>query len=198
MTRPKNPESIEKDARLQEAVAAVLTKTHNVPSAAHDFNVPRQTLCDQLNGKPPRDQAHEAEQLLSQAEEKELVRWITRLTITSYPPQYETLLEMAEEIRKRRVKNINEDGLQLVQYDDIGKHWVQRFLSRHPELNSVLPQSIDAVRVKGTSPERLQRWFDDLKKVVTGYNIKSENMYNMDESGFSIGEKEARRRIINA
>ena len=30
------------------------------------------------------------------------------------------------------------------------------------------------------------------------YNIKSKNMYNMDESGFSIGEKEAERCIINA
>jgi hypothetical protein len=198
MTRPKNPESIEKEARLQEAVAAVLAETHNVPSAAHDFHVPCQTLYDRLAGKPPRNKAHETEQLLSHAEEKELVRWITRLTITGYPPQYETLREMADEIRKRRVKNINEDGLQLVEYDDIGKQWVQRFLSRHPELAGVRPRSIDAARVKDTSPERLQRWFDDLEKVVTEYKIKPENMYNMDESGFSIGEKEAGKCIINA
>jgi len=46
--------------------------------------------------------------------------------------------------------------------------------------------------------EWLQCWFNDLKKVVTEYNIKPENMYNMDESGFSIGEKEAGRCIINA
>jgi DDE superfamily endonuclease/Tc5 transposase DNA-binding domain len=198
MTRPKNPESIEKEARLQEAVAAVLAKTHNVPSAAHDFHVPSQTLYDRLAGKPPRNQAHETEQLLSHAEEKELVKWITRLTITGYPPRYETLREMAEEIRKRRVKNINEDGLQLVEYDDIGKQWVQRFLCRHPELASVRPRSIDTARIKDTSPERLQRWFDDLEKVVTEYNIKPENMYNMDESGFAIGEKEAGRCVINA
>ena len=30
------------------------------------------------------------------------------------------------------------------------------------------------------------------------YNIKPENMYNMDESGFAIGEKEARRCIVNS
>jgi hypothetical protein len=99
----------------------VLEKRHNVSSAAHNFNVPHRALYNRLDGKPPRNQAHEAEQLLSQAEEKELVRWITRLTITGYPLQYETLCEMAEEIRKRCVKNIDEDGLQLVQYDDIGK-----------------------------------------------------------------------------
>jgi hypothetical protein len=68
---------------------------------------------------------------------------------------------MAEEIRKRRVENINENGLELVRYDDIGKQQVACFLCRHSELASVRPRSIDAVRVKDTSPERLQRWFDD-------------------------------------
>ena len=48
------------------------------------------------------------------------------------------------------------------------------------------------------SPEQLQCWFDDLKKAVVEYNIKLKNMYNMDESGFAIGEKEAGRCIINA
>jgi hypothetical protein len=37
-----------------------------------------------------------------------------------------------------------------------------------------------------------------LQKVITEYNIKPENTYNMDETGFSIGEKEATRCIINA
>jgi hypothetical protein len=52
---------------------------------------------------------HETEQLLSHTEGKELVWWIMRLTTTGYPLRYNTLHEMAEEIRKRRVKNINED-----------------------------------------------------------------------------------------
>ena len=198
MTRPIDKEAIQKEARLQEAMAAVQAKKYTAPAAARAFNVPRQTLYDRLDGKLPRNKAHETEQLLSHAEEKELVRWITRLTITGYPPRYDTLREMAEEIRKRRVKNINEDGLELVQYDDIGKEWVARFLRRHSELASIRPRSIDAVRVKDTSPERLQRWFDDLEKAVVEYNIKPKNTYNMDESGFAIGEKEAGRCVINA
>src|SRR5437762_6004877 len=113
MTCPKNQEAIEKEARLQEAMAAVLAKKHNATSAALAFNVHHSTLYDRLDGKPPSNKVHETEQLLSHAEEKELLRWITRLTITSYPPRYDTLREMAEEIRKRHVKNINEDDLEL-------------------------------------------------------------------------------------
>ena len=73
MTRPKNQEAIEKEARLQEAMAAVLAKKHTANSAALAFNVSRSTLYDRLNEKPPRNKAHETEQLLSHAEEKELV-----------------------------------------------------------------------------------------------------------------------------
>ena len=105
---------------------------------------------------------------------------------------------MAEEIRKRLVKNINDEGMELVHYDCIGRDWVQRFMLRHSELASVTPRSIDAVRVKDISQERLQQWFTDLKKVIMEYNIKPQNKYNMDESGFGIGEKEPGRCIINA
>ena len=104
MTCPKNQEAIEKEAGFQEAMAAVLAEKHIASSAALAFNVPCSTLYDRLDGKLSRNQAHETEQLLSHAEEKELVRWITRLTITGYPPRYDTLREMAVEIRKRRVK----------------------------------------------------------------------------------------------
>jgi hypothetical protein len=51
-------------------------------------------------------------------------------------------------------------------YDNIREQWVRRFLTRHPELASVHPGSIDAVRVKDTLPKRLQYWFDDLEKVM--------------------------------
>ena len=82
-------------------------------------------------------------------------------------------------------------------YDDIGKEWVQRFLQRYPELVSICPRSIEAVRVKDTSPEQLNRWFNDLEKVLAEFKIKLENIYNMDERAFAIGKKETGRCIIN-
>ena len=72
MTHPINPILIKKEARLQEAVATVLSGKHTSHSAAIAFNVPHQTLYDWLKGKPPLNQAHEADQLFSHAEEKEL------------------------------------------------------------------------------------------------------------------------------
>jgi len=160
------------------------------------FRVPCRTLYRRVwENKKARNLAHKSAQNLRHTVEKELVRWITCLTIIGYPPRYPTLKEMTEEVRKRRVKEINNDG---IEYPKIGKEWVQQFLRRHPELAGVTPQSIDATRVKDMSYEHLQQWFHDLEEVIAEYNIKSENIYNMDETGFAIEEKQSGRCIINA
>ena len=100
MTLRKNPALVEKEAQLQETVAAVLSGQFTGHSTAIAFKVPRQTLYDRLNGKSPRNRAHEADQLFSHAEEKELVRWIPCLTIAGLPPRHQTLYEMALKLRK--------------------------------------------------------------------------------------------------
>ena len=145
MTRRTNEMAIENEARIQEAIAAVKRKKYTVYAAVNAFNIPKRTLYDRINKSvQPRNLAHESDQNLSHAEEKELVRWITHLTISGYPPRYQTLREMAEEIRKRRVKNINSDAMEFVHYSVIGKDWVRRFMLRHSELASVRTTSIDA------------------------------------------------------
>ena len=47
------------------------------------------------------------------------------------------------------------------------------------------------------SLEQLQQWFDDLHTTIEKYNILPENIYNMDETGFAIEEREVSRVIIN-
>jgi hypothetical protein len=194
----KNPEATDNEARLQEVIATVLNKEYTCYSAAIAFNVPRQALYYHVKGtRKACNQAHKHNQILTHVEEKELVQWITLLTISKYPPRYATLRQLAEIIRERRIKKTG-DEIQIIVYDNIGEQWVRRFLTRHPELASVRPRSIDVVRVKGTSPERLQHWFDDLEKVLAEFNIKPAKMYNMNESGCATGEKEAGRCIIDA
>ena len=198
MTRRKNPKAAENEARLQEALAAVRSGQCNAPTASTVFNVPRRTLYDRLEGKLPCRLAQENQQVLTHAEEKELVRMITYLTITGYPPRHATLREMAEEVRKRRVQNINDPSVNYVEYPPIGKDWIKRFLRRHSELSSVTARTIDASRVKAATPETISHWFNVLEQVIDEYNIIEENTYNMDESGFAIGEIEATKCIVNS
>ena len=80
----------------------------------------------------------------------------------------------------------------------LGKNWVPNFIRRHPELKMVVGKTIDKARIKGTTVTTLQNWFDAFKKVVINDDdMHPENVYNMDESGFSIGTINASRVIVN-
>ena len=137
MMRPTNSTSVDKEATLQQAIAAFRNKEKSVADAIAEFNIPRRTFCDRLSGKPPHNKAHENHQLLTHAEEKELVRWITRLTITGYPPQHATLIEMADVIQRKRNPSHLASNRHTTNLKTIGSQWIRRFLQRHSELSSV-------------------------------------------------------------
>ena len=73
MTRRKNPESDEKEARIQLALTAMKNKKYKLRKVVHEFNIPRQTLYDRWKGKSSRNKTQEQSQLLTHAEEKELI-----------------------------------------------------------------------------------------------------------------------------
>jgi hypothetical protein len=51
---------------------------------------------------------------------------------------------MAEAIRKRRVKAVNEDGVVLVDYEALGKHWLKQFKRRQKNLSTERVEKIEA------------------------------------------------------
>ena len=150
-----------------------------------------------MAGGKSRTEARVNQQALSPAEEIALVRWITRITATGYPATHPLLREMAQIIRLRRVAQINDSSIELVSYPPLSKDWVQRFLKRHPQLGTVFSLSIEASRIKEATPERLMRWFNEFKRVIDEENIRLEDIYNMDETGFALGTLAQTCVIVN-
>jgi helix-turn-helix, Psq domain len=91
MTRRKNLETAENEARLQQAITEYQKQKKSqkvsLRRIAKEFNVPRQTLKDRLDGKLPRNKAQEQLMHLTNEEENELVHWITTLTQCGYAPR---------------------------------------------------------------------------------------------------------------
>src|SRR5436305_1663021 len=104
---------------------------------------------------------------------------------------------MAEAIRMQRLYKINDASAEYVSYEPLGEQWVTRFLERHPQLQTVVGHTIEESRVKESSHEKLLWWFNEFKRVVAEYNVDPKNIYNMDETGFSIGTMQASCVIIN-
>src|SRR3954471_19629111 len=89
---------------IQNAIMSWKNKEYRSKEAtAAHFGIPAQTLRDRMAGAKSRIAAHERDQLLSNAEEKTLERWITRLTSTGYPATPALVIETAEQIRQGRV-----------------------------------------------------------------------------------------------
>jgi hypothetical protein len=70
---------------------------------------------------------------------------------------------------------------------DVGTTWPRRFLDRHPELKSKMTTSLEACRAKALNETNVNGYFDILKLVIEEYNVKVENIWNMDEKGVQLG-----------
>src|SRR5438132_7116359 len=84
-----------------------------------------------------------------------------------------------------------EDGIRDSQIDvgrdsrdlPLGTTWVQQFIGRHSQLKTVISQSIEAARITDVTTEVIINFFKALEVCMKEYNITTENMYNMDETG---------------
>ena len=52
--------------------------------------------------------------------------------------------------------------------------------------------------MNGVTKQVVVDWFDAYKDLITRLGIENHNMYNMDETGFSIGTMESTRIIVDS
>ncbi|ODQ72317.1 hypothetical protein LIPSTDRAFT_71820, partial [Lipomyces starkeyi NRRL Y-11557] len=109
--------------------------------------------------------------------------------------------EMAEEVRTNPSRNLDDaspNQLQPQPHLPLGHDWVPRFIQRHPHLKTAIGCRIESVRMDGAIKPVLTGWFDAYREIVSTQKIKTENIYNMDESEFSIGTMASTRVILDS
>ena len=125
----------EREEMLKEMIERIqVGEFESLAHAERETGFPKTTLHWRLHGVKPRNKAQEERQNLTEVEENELARWITLCTISDRAPIPEVVREMAEGNRRRRVKGVNELGMEVVSYEPIGQKWVSRFLNQFPHL----------------------------------------------------------------
>ena len=167
------------EARIQLAIEAITMagfKPDGNPNfsfrkAASIYNVPRSTLSNRMKGVHTHVEAHVSQQKLSPAEEDVLVEWAKVLGRRGVPLTYSTLTTYASEISGKQ----------------IGECWPKRFLARHPELKLKMTTSLEKCRAKALNQTAVEGFYDILEGVVKEFDIKPENMWNMDEKGVQLG-----------
>ena len=143
---------------LEDRLQAAITTKEQDPNAlirilAESFGVSNTTLQNRLKGSTtPRKVAHESQQLLSHLEKKVIITRIEDYDDRGIPLHWRHVLQMVFEILKVKGR-----------VGDIGKGWIDRFVNRHPGIQTKVGRSIDKQRALATDiailREHLERFY---------------------------------------
>ncbi|RYP17078.1 hypothetical protein DL767_010080 [Monosporascus sp. MG133] len=173
----------DEEHHIEEALAEVAAGSQQ-KAMANKWGVAESTLSTRKRGAKPHSKAHQHQQTLSPLQEDELVKWILDEENGGRTPFDFEIRQMAELINQA-----NGDS------HSFGKHWVKRFINRHPPLHKKLQDSLEASRASLELPDKIRDFQRRLKALVRELNIKAEIIVNMDEVGVREGETKKGRVI---
>ncbi|KYG40317.1 hypothetical protein M433DRAFT_160601, partial [Acidomyces richmondensis BFW] len=87
---------------------------------------------------------------------------------------------MAEEVRRSRFQLSQSPPLSL---RPIGEHWIDRFRTRHPEIQGIWTRQIESARHNAINADT--------------HRYTPDCIYNIDESGFAVGASQLSRVLVN-
>ncbi|SPC65295.1 uncharacterized protein UHOD_11054 [Ustilago sp. UG-2017b] len=179
----------QKEHEIQEALSAFQKgQFKDLKAAAEHHNVPYNTLWDRSKGCKSCTAAFQHLQAIPPEAEELLVQHIQKQAHYGFLVTPQNLRQLAEQLLRQRTNN-NDATL--------GPNWVSAFKQRHPELRSYYSCKMDAARVQATSdPSVVEAYFDVLEKTIAKYRILPENIFNIDKTGFLIGQSQCRYIIV--
>ena len=147
-------------------------------SAYH--HVPESTAAHRRAGRPSVAQSDRKSQRLSKEEEKVLIQYFRDLHRQNLCPNYPQIRRIISEILENRGD-----------HRALGKHYVTRFIQRHPELKTGKTRAMDVKRLMALDPTIVERFYTEFERLRSDYNVEIEDIYNMDETGFQLGQTTA-------
>ena len=147
----------------------------SVRKAAALYNVSRTTLTCRRNGRCPRTDKSANSLKLTILEEEAIVKRALELDAQGFPVRISGVEDMANRLLRDRNAS------------SVGTKWVQRFISRQPQLKTQMSRSYDNQRALCEDPEKIEKWFCLVRNTIAKYGVRDEDIYNFDETGFLMG-----------
>ncbi|TVY62522.1 hypothetical protein Focb16_v004332 [Fusarium oxysporum f. sp. cubense] len=69
----------------------------------------------------------------------------------------------------------------------VGKRWAINFIKRQPELKICFQRRYNYQRAKCEDPTIIRNWFRLVQNTIAKYGIRSDDIWNFDETGFMMG-----------
>jgi hypothetical protein len=162
--------------------ALVNGEYQSIRKATIAFQIPHSTLQKRRKNQKSYSESHVSQQLLTPIEETILESWIYRATKLGAPITLQLVKILASEIQTKRSSNYHENEL-----SPISDRWVDRFRTRHPRIKTCFSRTIDVARSTALDFSTIKSYFDNLGEVLREHKYPPSAIYNVNETGFSIG-----------
>ena len=150
----------------------------SIGQAADYYGVPKSTVAHRRAGRPSVAQTDRISQRLSKEEEKVLIQYFRDLQRQNLCPNYTQIRRIIAELCRNKGDT-----------NPLGKHYITRFVARHANtLKSRRPRAMDIKRLSALDPAIIERFFAEFERLRSEYSVDIEDTYNMDETGFQIGQ----------
>jgi hypothetical protein len=139
------------------------------------FSVPRTTVQQRRQGALSRRDREPNSKKLTKLEEEALVQRILNLDQRGIGATRAMVQDMANDLLAER------GG------EPVGKHWVDNFKTRTPEIKLKRSRPYDRQRALNEDPRVITPWFKLVANTKAKYGIGDDDTYNFDETGFIMG-----------
>jgi hypothetical protein len=112
---------------------------------------------------------------LSDLEEKIIAQYILDLDSRGFPPRHRDVEEMANRLLADRDAS------------PVDKRWAINFVKRQPDLKTRFQRRYDYQRARCEDLTIIRNWFRLVQNIIAKYGIRSDDIYNFDETGFMMG-----------
>src|SRR6478735_8016307 len=164
------------EARILLALQALQNNPKlTVRRAATIYQVNHCTLGRRQQGIQSRRGSIPKSRKLSDQEEQIIVQFILDLDSRGFPSR----LSYVEDIANSLLANRNAPR--------VGKRWAHNFVKRQLELKTHRFRRYNYQRAKCEDPTIIRGWFRLVENIIAKYGIRSDNIWNFDETGFMMG-----------
>ena len=142
----------EREDAVTNAINAIRDgQVRSVRAAACAYGIPRTTLQDRLHGATDHSMASETTQKLTSEQEKCLVEWIKELEAQGKAPSHTMVREVA---------------CKIIDSETLGKHCIERFMKRHPEITSCIGVPLESSRALNSTDDIIAEHFRRVQNLI--------------------------------
>ena len=163
------------EVRISDAIDALHEGWYtNCAQAAKTFQVPVRRLQRRWNGSNSKSSRPSTNKALSDEQEVAIRQYIEQLDKINMCARPRMIIGAANHLLR------SEDRV-------VGHQWFKRFLARNPEYHRRRQKPLAVDRKNSHSVQDIKAYFYKFDEVMKSKGITSEDVWNMNETGFRIG-----------